>query len=107
MKKQVIVLIAFIGLISCDQKPHNKQSNTKGTSKQKLIEKELWTLYSKSDTVYHVKKLLFYDGSYSLLSYDINTAQPEASYQTFIRKQAISEKDTSVVGKQQCTVFGK
>lgn len=57
------------------------------------LDKEIWTFYSKSDTVYHVKRLVSSDSGQLLLTYDINTSQPEAAHQTFISKQTINESE--------------
>ena len=55
--------------------------------------KELWTLYSKSDTVYHIKKLISSDNKYILLTYVVNTSHPEAAKQDFIKQETISKTD--------------
>lgn len=63
-------------------------------------DKEIWTLYSKSDTVFHVKRLVSSDSGYLLLTYDINTSQPEAAHQTFIGKQTINESELQKIKSQ-------
>lgn len=53
-------------------------------------DKEQWTLYSKSDKIYHVKRLISADGGYTLLTYDIDASQPEEAHQAFISKQTLN-----------------
>lgn len=90
-----LFLIALLGLASCGQSAQNKQvPENKQISKANLTvmhnNQELWTMYSKADSIFHVKRLVSTDTGYLLLTYDINTSEPEAAYQTFIGKELIA-----------------
>lgn len=60
-------------------------------------DKEQWTLYSKSDKLYHVKRLVSANGNYNLLTYDINTSQPEEAHQTFISRQIVNVSELNKI----------
>lgn len=89
------LFIALLGLsfslFSCGQ----VAGNAKETSTLTRTGNELWTLYSKQDSIYHVKRLLASDSGYMLLSYDINSSQPEAASQRFTRKESVDRVDVN------------
>jgi hypothetical protein len=100
-----LIVAALLGLFSCGQSSNNTRvfSETTSvndttpkitsTSKPMQADKELWTLYSKSDTIYHVKRLVSVESNYSLLTYDVNASQPEEAHQTFINKQTVNASE--------------
>jgi hypothetical protein len=94
MTHQKLFLAVLFGLFSCGQSSNSRQISVQTTTSQSMSsDKEVWTLYLQSDTVYHVKRLVSFDSGYVLLTYDVNTSQPEAAHQTFKGKQSINESD--------------
>lgn len=97
--------MAFVfGLLSCGQNSNNKTPQADNTKKIAAI-KETWTLYARQDTIFHVKRLLSSDTGLVLLSYNINTSQPEAASQTFISTKTIANEDEAATIKSQSTAF--
>lgn len=57
-----------------------------------ILPKEVWTVYAKQHTEFQIKRLLSSETGLTLLSYQINTAEPEAAYQTFISNNKFSNE---------------
>src|SRR5215510_3513842 len=109
-----LLLATLFGLFACGQHASNSAKVSKDTSSQNSSmfnsmhqEQELWTLYSKSEKVYHVKRLISNDHDYFLLTYEINASLPEQAHQTLIEKQPVNagelektKKDNSSFGWQ-------
>ena len=92
------------GLAACGQNSIDKNSQTIIT--QKMVHtKEAWTIYSKHDTIFHVKRLLSSDTGLTLLSYDINTSKAETAVQTFINSKALSSENEAATIKLQNSNF--
>lgn len=95
----------LIGLFSCVQTSSNKQISADTSISHNMNSgKEIWTFYSKADSVYHVKRLVYSNGEYIFLTYDINTSQPEANHQTFISRQQISESELQKIKSESSNV---
>jgi hypothetical protein len=99
-----LFLAILIALSSCGQQPTDSAKTVKDTTSKSTsistpmqLDQELWTLYTKSDTVYHVKRLVSNDNNYFLLTYDVNASLPEQAHQTFIDKQAVNRNDLSTI----------
>ena len=95
--------MAFLfGLFSCGQNSNKQQRQTE-TAKSIAVAKEAWTLYFKQDTIFHIKRLLTSDTSLTLLTYDVNTSEPEAAAQTFINSKTVSNENEAIAIKTQNT----
>jgi len=99
-----LCLAILMGLLSCGQQRSNSAKISKdAASKLTPIntpmqpDQELWTLYAKSDTVYHVKRLVSNDTSYYLLTYEVNASLPEQAHQTFIDKQPVNPNEVDKI----------
>ena len=103
--RQPLTFIAFLfTLFSCGQSSVNKpQINS--ISQKTVLTKEVWTLYSKQKTIFHVKRLLSSDTGLILLSYDINTSEPEAASQTFISNKTLANEKEVVSVKSKASNF--
>ncbi len=88
----IIFLALLFGLFSCEQKPKDKKHQL-DTPKKMTLTKELWTIYSKQDTIFHVKRLLSSGSGLILKSYDINTSNPEITKQTFIDSKILANEE--------------
>ncbi|MCW3110676.1 MAG: hypothetical protein JWQ09_5182 [Segetibacter sp.] len=98
--KPIIFLVVLFGFFSCEQKPKDKKSQLYIIKKMTLT-KEVWTIYSKQDTIFHIKRLLSSDSGLILRSYDINTSEPEITKQTFIdTKTLANEREASLIKSQ-------
>jgi hypothetical protein len=105
MIHRVLLIMSLFGLFSCRQNANDNMAQ-KDTSKEPISSKESWTVYSKQDTIIHVKRLTFSDTAFALLSYDINTSQPEATSQSFISAQAFAnENEAASAVQSEGTVF--
>jgi hypothetical protein len=104
MKNSVLFVGFLFGLFSCGQKSNSKKSQTTLT-KNNFITKELWTLYSKQDSVIHVKRLVSSDTGLTLLSYEINTSEPEVAKQSFISSKSLSDINEGTIIKSQYSNF--
>ena len=94
----------LFGLFSCGQNSNDKKSQTDIT--QKMVElKEVWTIYSKQDTIFHIKRLVSSDTGLTLLSYDINTSKAETAVQTFINSKTLSSENEATTIKSQSSNF--
>ena len=92
MTHPALFMALLFGLFSCGQNANNKKAQTDATKKA-VSSKEVWTVYTKQDTVFHVKRLLSSDTGLTLLSYDINTSNPEAASQTFISAKTLTNEN--------------
>jgi hypothetical protein len=82
----------ILSLYSCGQ--HSNLTKHHIDTNQKIaVENEEWTIYSKEDTIIHVKRLLSSNSILTLLSYDINTSTPEAAKQIFINSKTLANND--------------
>jgi len=103
--QQSLFFSAFLfALFSCGQNFTNKPQQ-KSITQKNVMTKELWTLYSKQDTIFHVKRLLSSDTGLTLLSYDINTSEPEAASQTFISNKILTNENEATSIKSQSPNF--
>jgi hypothetical protein len=98
--QKILLAIIIIGLISCAQSTAGTHATTVDISKSVQSDKELWTLYSKSDTVCHVKRLISSDSNYVLLTYDIEIGPFEAVNQSLIEKDTVKKKDLERIRSQ-------
>lgn len=60
-------MVLLFGLISCGQISNDKKPQIKASGKI-VSSKEVWTIYSKQDTIFHVKRLLSSDTGLTLLN---------------------------------------
>src|SRR5450432_2901303 len=91
MTHPTLFMALLFGLFSCGQDSDNKKAQ-RDTAKKIISSNEVWTIYAKQDTVFHVKRLLSSDTGLTLLSYDINTSKPEAASQTFISAKTFANR---------------
>lgn len=103
-RQSKIFVELLLGLTSCGQNLKLKNVKT-DTLKINIVTKELWTIYSKQDAIFHVKRLLLTDIGLILLSYDINTPEPEVSEQSFLSSNIVANKDEATAIKLQNSNF--
>jgi len=80
------LLLSLLVFIAC-----NQRQNRSTTNRQLHVSHEVWTIYNRHDSVCNVKRLLSNDSNFILYSYNINTAEPEAVRQTFIKKELLNK----------------
>ena len=100
MIRYTIFIFLLLGLFSCGQPSNDKKSETDQT-KNSLFSNELWTIYAKQDSVFHVKRLLSSESGFYLLSYDINTSEAEVAKQTFISSRKFTNEKETIPIKSQ------
>src|SRR6476659_2674743 len=99
MKQPSSFLVILLALSSCGQ---GGEKNITNHNKSQIIEQvattqsikhinETWTIYFRQDTIYNVKRLVIKDNNFHLLTYDINTSQPENAQQVFINDKVIAD----------------
>lgn len=104
MTHLTLYMVLLFGLISCGQISNDKKPQIKASGKI-VSSKEVWTIYSKQDTIFHVKRLLSSDTGLTLLTYDINTSKPEAASQNFINaKKVESENEAAAIKSQNASL---
>jgi hypothetical protein len=96
MTRPKIFVTLLLGLFSCGQN-HNDKNLKPDTVTKITATKEVWTIYSKQDTIFHTKRLLSTDTGLTLLSYDINTSKSEASEQLFFSKTLSNEQEAATI----------
>ena len=94
----------FFGLFSCGQNSNDKIV-LHDTTQKMVLTKELWTIYSKKDAVFYVKRLVSTNSGLTLLSYNINTSKAEAAAQTFINSKTLSNENEAATIKSQNSNF--
>lgn len=104
MTHSTFFIASLFGLFSCGQNSNHKKAQPYTTEKT-MSAKEVWTVYAKKDTVFHVKRLLSSDTGLTLLSYDINTSKPEAASQTFISTKTLASENEAATIKSQTATF--
>lgn len=102
---QSALLLALCWLLfSCGQNPNNDKSQANAFSNMKSS-KEVWTIYKKQDTVFHVKRLLSADTGLTLFSYKINVSMPESASQIFLGMEKIANEKEAAAIKPKDTSF--
>ena len=104
MTHPTLFMALLFGLFSCGQNSNDKKVKP-DTAQKKVVTKEVWTIYSKQDTVFHVKRLVSSNTGLTLLSYDINTSKAEAAAQTFISSKTLSNENEAATIKSQSSNF--
>ena len=104
MTHPTLFMALLFGLFSCGQNSNDKKAQT-DVIKKPVSSKEVWTVYAKQDTVFHVKRLISSDTGLTLLFYDINTSKTEAASQTFINAKTLANENEAATIKSQSTTF--
>ena len=104
MTHPTLFMALLFGLFSCGQNSNNKKAQT-DVIKKPVLSKEVWTVYAKQDTVFHIKRLISSDTGLTLLFYDINTSKAEAASQTFINAKTLANENEAATIKSQSTTF--
>jgi hypothetical protein len=80
-------LLIILGLINCKQNPTNQIDG------QVSIDKEVFTLYSKANSIVHTARVLTTeDNSFDLIFYDVDISTPEGAKQKFISIESLTEQ---------------
>ncbi len=104
MTHPTLFIALLFGLFSCGQNSNYKKAQTDANTKP-VLSKEVWTVYAKRDTVFHVKRLLSTDTGLTLLSYDINTSKPEEASQYFLSAKTVASENEAATIKSQSISF--
>lgn len=85
-------LLTFLGLTSCNQNS-DKQSDGQ-TNSTLLADKEIFSLYKKTDSVIYVARALKTgNDKFDLHLYELNISTPEGAKQTFISVQQLTQQE--------------
>ena len=102
-------LLTFVGLTSCNQ---NSNKQIEGQTKSTLVaDKEIFSLYKKSDSIINVARALKNgNGKFDLHLYELNISTPESGKQTFtslqqLTKQQLDNKKTELLRTYNWTTF--
>jgi hypothetical protein len=80
-------LLALLGLTSCNQNPTNMKDE------QVYKDKEVFTLYDKTDSIVHTARVLTTDNiNFDLLQYDIDISTPEDAKQKNISIEHLDQQ---------------
>ena len=102
-------LLTFVGLTSCNQNS-NKQIDEQ-TKSTLVADKEIFSLYKKSDSIINVARALKNgNGKFDLHLYELNISTPESAKQTFtslqqLTKQQLDNKKTELLRTYNWTTF--
>jgi len=99
-----IFIIILVGLFACGQR-RNEKIQKGDFNKKSIVMREEWTIYSRRDSLFAVKRLLSTDSGLNLQTYIINTAQPEAAKQTFSDSKLIANENEAAIIKTQAKNF--
>ena len=87
-------LLTFLSLTSCHQ-TSNKQTNEQEKTVM-LADKEIFSLYKKSDSVIHIARVLTTGNDvFDLHLYEVNISTPEGARQTFVSVQPLTNQQFS------------
>lgn len=85
-------LLTFLGLTSCNQNS-NKQTDGQ-TNSTLLADKEIFSLYKKSDSIiYAARALTTGNDKFDLHLYELNISTPEGAKQTFTSVQQLTQQE--------------
>lgn len=85
-------LLTFLGLTSCNQNS-DKQSDGQ-TNSTLLADKEIFSLYKKTDSVIYVARALTTgNDKFDLHLYELNISTPEGAKQTFTSVQQLTQQE--------------
>jgi len=92
IKTLILGLLSILGLTSCNQ--HSNKQTDKPVSTTLLADREIFSLYKKTDSVIYVGRALTTDDvSFDLHLYEINISSPEAAKQTFVSVQQFTKQE--------------
>jgi hypothetical protein len=85
-------LLTFLGLTSCNQ---NSKKQTNGqTNSTLLADKEIFSLYKKTDSIIYVARALTTgNDKFDLHLYELNISTPEGAKQTFASVQQLTQQE--------------
>jgi hypothetical protein len=91
-KKFTLVLLAFLGLTSCNQ--NSRKQTDERTNLTLLTDKEIFSLYNKTDSVIYIAKAMS-NGSdkFDFYSYELKISSPEGAKQTFISVKQLTKEE--------------
>ncbi len=105
MKNIAFKLLTLLGLAGCNQTASNQ------TNGQTFADKEVFTLYSKADSLVRVARVLTSDNkTFDLHFYEVDIATPEGAKQKFISteqltQQQLDSKKTELLSTYNWTPF--
>lgn len=87
-----LVLLTLSGLTSCNQ---NSDKQTDGqTNSTLLADKEIFSLYKKTDSIIYVARALTsVKDKFNLYLYELNISTPESAKQTFVSVQQLTKQE--------------
>ena len=102
-------LLTFLGLTSCNQ---NSDKQTDGqTNSTLLADKEIFSLYKKTDSIIYVARVLTTgNDNFDLHLYEVNISTPEGAKQAFtsvkrLTQQELDNKETELQSNYNWTPF--
>jgi hypothetical protein len=85
-------LLTFLGLISCNQNLDKQPDRT--TNSTLLADKEIFSLYKKTDSIVYVARALTNGiNKFDLHLYELNISTPEGAKQTFASLQQLTQQE--------------
>lgn len=92
IKNTLLQLLTVLGLTSCNHSSDNQTSEH--IEANVTLDKEIFTLYSMTDSIVHVARALTIDNkTFDLHLYELNTSTPEAAKQTSISVQTLTKQE--------------
>lgn len=97
MKKFALILSAVLAAISCNQQrlvdiAMKNISTPERVAKTEPVEKEIFTLYRKTENVFHIARAISTNPeNFDLLLYEVNTSRPEAAEQKFVSVEHLTQ----------------
>ncbi|REG76880.1 hypothetical protein [Algoriphagus antarcticus] len=102
-------LLTFLGLTSCN--PNSNKQTAEQTNSILLADKEIFSLYKKTDSIIYVARALTTgNDKFDLHLYELNISTPEGAKQTFdlvqqLTQQELDNKKTELQSKYNWTPF--